>query len=604
MTSDSIRRPDNGESFTPNAPPITLKHRVGNFVLPRLPITRFLFEQLRLEFHAAFNHLANSLLPHRRWRLRKLRRRSGLRVNVACGASILEDFINLDLFHKDPRVLLWNCRRRLPLADESAVGIRVEHFLEHLEPRQELPAFLKDCFRVLQPGGVLRIIVPAAERFLRAYCADGREVFRELNFPEPFPHDLPTRMDIANHIFHQWHEHRWAYDFETLAHRLESAGFSRPAQTSFGKSLDDALAQDREIHAPYSLYVDAIKGNRSTTAGDAAREITDQDVIRTVSTTPAAYSMSRAGAPDLGPLVGTGNGVNRRVIQRVLREYRKRLWLVYSFFRQTVTCTTRQGIFALSTGVNDPINRFLYVDREYERDLFVGAMDLIREVYEFPRGRGAVLDIGANNGVIGIGMIVTGEVERAIAIEPEPRNFSFLERNVKLNHLEGVVTCMNLAVSDNPSSLHFELSETNSGDHRVRKPRLHRQPKELCNESERQVITVPADTVDNVLSRVDETLRRDISVAWVDVQGYEGFVFLGGKQFFSSGIPAVAEIWPYGLQRVGMSSQYFCSIVGDIWTVYWVRRGTRFIRHPIDMLYTYFDELGYDGAFGNVIFTQ
>ena len=296
--------------------------------------------------------------------------------------------------------------------------------------------------------------------------------------------------------------------------------------------------------------------------------------------------------------------MNRRVIQRVLREYRKRLWLVYSFFRQTVTCTTRQGIFALSTGVNDPINRFLYVDREYERDLFVGAMDLIREVYEFPRGRGAVLDIGANNGVIGIGMIVTGEVERAIAIEPEPRNFSFLERNVKLNHLEGVVTCMNYAMSDIPSSLHFELSENNSGDHRVRKTPLLRQPIQLDNESDRQVITVPADTVDNILSRVDEKLRQDISVAWIDVQGYEGFVFLGGKQFFSSGVPAVAEVWPYGLQRVGMSSQDFCSIVSGIWDAYWVKRNARFIRYPINLLHTYFDELGHDGAFGNVVFTK
>ena len=46
-------------------------------------------------------------------------------------------------------------------------------------------------FTALTEDGLLRIIVP-----------------------EPFPEDLPTRMDVVNHIFHQWHEHRWGYDFE------------------------------------------------------------------------------------------------------------------------------------------------------------------------------------------------------------------------------------------------------------------------------------------------------------------------------------------------------------------------------------------------------
>ena len=240
---------------------MTVKQAIGRWVVPRLPITRFLFDQLRLEFNAASVGIGNTILPRRRWRLRALRKRTGLRVNVACGPSVLPGFINLDLFHRDTNVVLWDCRRRLPLDDKSAIGIRVEHFVEHLEPRQELPAFLHDCRRVLQPRGVLRIIVPDAERFLRAYCTGSGDAFRELNFSEPFPHDLPTRMDIVSHIFHQWHEHRWGYDFETLADRLNAAGFTQSTRMGFGRSLDEALAQDREGHAPYSLYVDAVKGN-------------------------------------------------------------------------------------------------------------------------------------------------------------------------------------------------------------------------------------------------------------------------------------------------------------------------------------------------------
>lgn len=66
-------------------------------------------------------------------------------------------------------------------------------------------------------------------------------------------------MSLSTH--HQWEEHRWGYDFETLAHRLTRGGFARVKELAFRHSTHDpALAEwDREVHAPYSLYVDAIK---------------------------------------------------------------------------------------------------------------------------------------------------------------------------------------------------------------------------------------------------------------------------------------------------------------------------------------------------------
>lgn len=229
-----------------------------------MPITRFLADQLRVEVNSFGRRIENGLLPSRRRRLRKLRQAREVFVNVACGPHILPGFVNLDLIPSGPAVIGWDCRRRLPLADGSATGIRAEQFLEHLETREELPAFLADCRRVLRPGGILRIIVPDAERHLRAYCSGDLGEFRELGVPEPFPVDLPTRMDIINHVFHQWHEHRWGYDFETLADRLCTAGFQKIRQAGYRESTDSRLAQDRAVHAPYSLYVEAIKEDVST----------------------------------------------------------------------------------------------------------------------------------------------------------------------------------------------------------------------------------------------------------------------------------------------------------------------------------------------------
>lgn len=238
---------------------LTLKQRVGQLLFPRLPITRFLFDQLRFEANGWIAAVEGRILPSRRRALAQIRSGHRLLVNVACGPQVLEGFVNLDVMKTAPGVLRWDCRRGLPLRSGSAAGVRAEQFVEHLETREELPSFLRDAHRVLQAGGVLRVIVPDAERYLHAYCAGTRDAFSALAVPDPFPSDLPTRMDVINHVFHQWHEHRWGYDFETLEHRLKTSGFSRIVRLDFNRSLLPELARDRDVHAPYSLYVDAVK---------------------------------------------------------------------------------------------------------------------------------------------------------------------------------------------------------------------------------------------------------------------------------------------------------------------------------------------------------
>ena len=237
----------------------TLKQRLGYWVFDRLHLSRFFFDQARTELAAAGLRWKYFLLPWRRRERKRLLTLQGAYVNVACGPGVAPALVNIDLFPCAPDVVGWDCRWSLPFADDSVAGIRAEQFVEHLEPREELRAFFGACRRTLRPGGVLRIIVPDAERYLRAYCEGGMERFRELAVVEPLPDDLPTRMDVVNHIFHQWHEHRWGYDYETLEHRLKSAGFREIRRSSFRESAAPPLAVDLEHHRPYSLYVEAVK---------------------------------------------------------------------------------------------------------------------------------------------------------------------------------------------------------------------------------------------------------------------------------------------------------------------------------------------------------
>ena len=95
-----------------------------------------------------------------------------LNVNLGCGPVFVDSpkWLNLDFAPSSPAVRQANLLDRLPLADESAFLVYSSHFLEHV-PRALVPGLLRECLRVLQPGGVLRLVVPDLENMAREYLA-------------------------------------------------------------------------------------------------------------------------------------------------------------------------------------------------------------------------------------------------------------------------------------------------------------------------------------------------------------------------------------------------------------------------------------------------
>ena len=278
-------------------------------------------------------------------------------------------------------------------------------------------------------------------------------------------------------------------------------------------------------------------------------------------------------------------------------------WNLKAKARRPATVRTKQGVFTVlcgDTGVGKP----LYFQRQYEWEWMAKAMEFAASRRTAAPGRGTIIDIGANLGVIAIGVLHNHLADRAIAIEPEPRNFHLLQHNVHQNRLSRQIICLPYAVSDRQGMMEFELSEINSGDHRVRMPGEQAAPPELFAESTRPTISVECCQLDHILARLPGEFTADVAAIWIDVQGHEGRVFLGGKNTFSRDVPVIAEIWPYGIQRAGMSRQEFRDVAAGIWTTCWMLRDGELVPHPVAGLDAVFDELGDAGAYDNVIFTH
>jgi predicted SAM-dependent methyltransferase len=240
--------------------PATLKQRFGAWLIPMLPVNQHVFRHIRTELNGIWLRVRHAFHPKYRRAVSRLRTQSRLKANIGSGPFGQAGWINLDMFWHDGVTLAADCRTVLPFANASCRGIHVEHFFEHLNHEDERHAFLDECFRSLEDGGVLRIIVPDAGLFVEAYLSPGWDKFHEIAGAGDNPEEnFVTKMDALNHVFIQDFEHFGGYDWDSLSAVLRAHGFREIVRRTFrtGSFPDGCI--DRDQHRAYSLYVEAVK---------------------------------------------------------------------------------------------------------------------------------------------------------------------------------------------------------------------------------------------------------------------------------------------------------------------------------------------------------
>lgn len=207
--------------------------------------------------------------------------------------------------------------------------------------------------------------------------------------------------------------------------------------------------------------------------------------------------------------------------------------------QSTLAANTGQEVFVVSSH-DSTIGRMVYAQGLKDAENVEQVIKLLGPNHT----KSLLIDVGANIGTVCIPAVKRRMFKAAIAIEPEPFNYSILKANIHLNGLDRQISTFNIALGAKANEqLVFELSGSNYGDHRVRlstKPGLH-------GETDRSTIVVPSEPFDKICGKLD----KNDAVAWMDTQGYEGFILAGAKNALSAGIPLIVEFWPYGMDRLG-----------------------------------------------------
>jgi predicted SAM-dependent methyltransferase len=235
------------------------KQRLGDWLVRKLGVNPQTFRAVWMEMRAAGVRLRGRIDPSWILRRRELMRRRGVLVNIGCGPTGRDGWVNFDMFDVPGVTLPIDCRNALPLDDGSCRGIHVEHYFEHLEMTVERPRFLAECLRCLETGGILRIIVPDARGFMEAYLAPGWEKINSMGGFYVPEEACRAKMEVINHTFLQEGDHFAGYDVEYLKVVLEDAGFRDVQQVAWREGHFPGGCIDIEQHRVYSIYVEATR---------------------------------------------------------------------------------------------------------------------------------------------------------------------------------------------------------------------------------------------------------------------------------------------------------------------------------------------------------
>jgi predicted SAM-dependent methyltransferase len=161
-------------------------------------------------------------------------------LHIGAGDNHLDGWLNTELCPRADQIFL-DATRPFPLPAAAFDYVYSEHMIEHI-PYAAAVGMVRECHRILKPGGVIRIVTPDLRFLTRLLEAETPEVRAYLAYAHAAHRiDGPpgSAVHAVNHFVRAW-GHQFIYDAASLMALLAAAGFMEVATREL----------DASAHAP------------------------------------------------------------------------------------------------------------------------------------------------------------------------------------------------------------------------------------------------------------------------------------------------------------------------------------------------------------------
>lgn len=212
---------------------MTIKNRIKHAIYKRPAL-----------FHGLLMGRSYLGLPFRHRHINAYLRRSGpCLLQLGSGRNHFDGWLNMDLYAKPPGFLYVDLRKPLPLPPASFDRIFSEHVIEHVSWEDGV-RFVRECWRVLKPGGRLHLETPDLRYYAGLYDPVLDDARKEVVRSDCDSHGSPVARSACftiNHICHSYY-HKFIYDEDYLGELLRQPGFTKITR------LPDRGSEDRYFH--------------------------------------------------------------------------------------------------------------------------------------------------------------------------------------------------------------------------------------------------------------------------------------------------------------------------------------------------------------------
>lgn len=197
-------------------------------------------------------------------------------LNLGCGAvRPPPPFINLDSLHSllpvgsperdqlnsEQNYVEHDLHNPLPFQEGQFGGVLLSHLLEHFDALSGT-ILLKDCHRVLEPGGIIMVSVPDASYHRKMFPNDNKKNCMKL-FGEKMPDTESKQTFLEYALF--FTDHRMIFTEDSLWATLVNAGFRNDgtwkmsAQENTSTNLVISMMHEQLNRRMFSLVMAATK---------------------------------------------------------------------------------------------------------------------------------------------------------------------------------------------------------------------------------------------------------------------------------------------------------------------------------------------------------